>query len=429
MTLLSRRKHAKRCHSRSRRIIKKSLRKKSCRRKRRTGDGGGNDDDPVKFFETLLDSNKTIALNREVTTSTRQFFTEFFTKFRATSVTIDKSQIQKSDNISNYDFLHYIDSRIRSDVSEQIQHTYFYHTYVDRPIKIYISANTKKDENKISKYLQMMVFWLHIVSQYTNKHVCNSETLTIIVILSDLKKAVPSPSCETECTIEKPMVNTGFSDKCRQIVIYRKEEWFKVFVHETFHNYGLDFVTYSNSKVCQQLLEFFKIEENLEVKLFEAYTESWARIINCLLLAYDNEKTNLGRFIELAERNIQLERLNAYFQMCKILHYMNLRFENLKTYTEETSNLSYYFFCAILYSDYQDYIQWSYTNNTPKRILQFDNDYSTDKQTNFANFIMLKSESNSFKTNLKYFKKLFSSASPHNYLYTYMKKSLLTRVV
>ena len=32
------------------------------------------------------------------------------------------------------------------------------------------------------------------------------------------------------------------------------------------------------------------------MKLREAYTESWARIINALLLAYDHEKTDFDIF-------------------------------------------------------------------------------------------------------------------------------------
>ena len=53
---------------------------------------------------------------------------------------------------------------------------------------------------------------------------------------------------ETLCinVLEPININGGVSNVCvknslSEIVIFRREEWFKVLIHETFHNYGLDF--------------------------------------------------------------------------------------------------------------------------------------------------------------------------------------------
>ena len=69
--------------------------------------------------------------------------------------------------------------------------------------------------------------------------------MNIYIFLTDLKKKLPE---HTGQEIGKINVNTGFTMTCRpksNIVIYRKEEWFKVLIHETFHNFGLDFFVYN----------------------------------------------------------------------------------------------------------------------------------------------------------------------------------------
>lgn len=435
MTLLSKRRstrRTKRCRS-SRRRSRRSVRIKTRRSPRRHLDGSKSKDDGqvVKFFEDLLENDTSIIKPTILPKPMTKFYKEFFRKFQYVSVNIDINQIEKvafKQNRSS-DMTNYIDRRMRNDVMNQMKQTFLYNTEIRRPIHIQISVdNESENENDIAKYLTMIVFWLSVVVQYTDDNVCN-KPLSIIIFMSSLKKSLPSVTCLEECEIQKPMVNTGYSVKCDHIVIYRREEWFKVFVHETFHNYTLDFFENTSNDVVPQLREYFGIQRKLEVRLFEAYTESWARIMNALLLAYDNEKKSLDKFMKLADRNIQLERLNSYYQTCKILNYMNLSLDKLEYYNEETSNLSYYFFVSMLYSDYQEYIQWSYGNNASGRILQFDNDNSEEKQDKFKDLIIKKFESDTFKKNIKHFQTFFDKKPAKTTLTTYMKKSLLTREV
>lgn len=437
MTLLSKRRNTRRCRSKSKRMrrrSRRSVRIKTRRSPRRYLDGGKSKDDGqvVKFFEDLLENDTSIIKPTILPKPMTKFYKEFFKTFQSVSVNIDINQIEKVAFKQNRsaDMTNYIDRRIRNDVMNQMKQTFLYNTEIRRPIHIQISVdNSYETEKDIAKYLTMIVFWLNVVVQYADDNVCNKQPLSIIILLSSLKKKLPSVSCLKECEIRKPMVNTGYSVKCDHIVIYRREEWFKVFIHETFHNYTLDFFENTSNDVVPQLRKYFGIVKKLQVRLFEAYTESWARIMNALLLAYDNEKKSLDTFMKLADRNIQLERLNSYYQTCKILNYMNMSLDKLEHYNEETSNLSYYFFVSMLYSDYQEYIQWSYLNNASGRILQFDNDNSEEKQGKFKNFIIKKFESDTFKKNIKYFQTFFEKKPAKTTLTTYMKKSLLTRQV
>jgi hypothetical protein len=187
-----------------------------------------------------------------------------------------------------------------------------------------------------------------------------------------------------------------------------------------------------DQKQEKEVASLFGITKPIIIRLFEAYTESWARMLHSMLIAYDIEKDNLSKFIKLADKNIRLERMNAYFQTSKIIKYMKLDeymnedMDNLKTYKEDTSNLSYYFIVCILYSDYQSYIQWCRSHNSPN-ILQFDNG-KEDQQQKFVTFIkQKKSLENEFKQKIKYYSKTFFKSVTDGYLYRYMRKSLLEK--
>jgi len=73
----------------------------------------------------------------------------------------------------------------------------------------------------------------------------------------------------THNNILKPIhVNGGVSDTCQtsgKIIIYRKEEWFKVFIHETMHNYGLDFSTLNITNANIKLQKIFTIQKDVKI--------------------------------------------------------------------------------------------------------------------------------------------------------------------
>ena len=71
------------------------------------------------------------------------------------------------------------------------------------------------------------------------------DLVSIHLFMTDFKKEIPKSTVDV---IDVMNVNSGLSDVCQrdsEIIIYRKEEWFKVFIHETFHSLGLDFSNYS----------------------------------------------------------------------------------------------------------------------------------------------------------------------------------------
>jgi hypothetical protein len=199
--------------------------------------------------------------------------------------------------------------------------------------------------------------------------------------------------------------------KNSEIVVFRKEEWFKVFMHETFHNFALDFSDMNTSASHSKILSIFPV--NSDVNLFEAYTEFWARIMNVLFCSYfntkatknkdkdkdkdkDNDKDkSINDFLKNTEYFMNLEIMYAFFQMIKVLHFMNLEYRQLyeqdiqsdtirKTlYKENTNVLSYYVITMILIFNYQPFLSWCNTNNTS--LLQFKK--TTPSQASFCDFI------------------------------------------
>lgn len=178
-------------------------------------------------------------------------------------------------------------------------------------------------------------------------------------------------------------VNTAFTWSCNnslhnEMNIYREEEWFKVFIHECFHMFGLDFSYLSNLNIHNNILsKLFNI--NINFKFFESYTETWAIILNSLYIAYNtsykvksfhNWNINIiKKFLNI----IQQERYFSLFQTCKILKYSNINLINNNNninYTENTPIFSYFILKSMLLFNINHFLEWCDINNT--NYLQFN---------------------------------------------------------
>jgi hypothetical protein len=253
--------------------------------------------------------------------------------------------------------------------------------------------------NKYNNYVDNMLAWLYIINQYADKTCSNK--LDIFVYHTSLTKNLPKSSIEI---LNENNVNTAFTRTCpkdAEIVVFRQEEWFKVFMHETFHSMALDFSDMNDTLCNSKILAIFPVES--DVNLFEAYTEFWARIMNVLFCSYfhTRDKNNLNDLLLNAEYFINLELTYSLFQMIKILHFMNMEYRNLyekntvsdnirKTlYKEDTSVLSYYIITFILLFNFQSFLLWCKTNNTS--LIQFKKTQAN--QDSFCKFIEKKYKS------------------------------------
>lgn len=228
--------------------------------------------------------------------------------------------------------------------------------------------------DKYTEYVKNMYIWLSICGSYTSQK-CASTSLDIYIYHTPFSKKIPNSMMTT---LGCEQVNTAFTLHCApagEIVVYREEEWFKVFIHETFHSFGLDLGVNVPKTLLNSLRILFPIETDYSPA--EAYAETWARIMNCAMCVFCAlpNKKEFAMFIKNMDYCLQVERLFALYQCNKILKFMGLSYTDLFDLTDEKSYLrrslykeathvfAYYILTAILMNDYEGFLLWCNTHN------------------------------------------------------------------
>lgn len=232
---------------------------------------------------------------------------------------------------------------------------------------IYDKINIKKLNNCVKAMLQI----LQVIKNISNnkktstnmKKLCNIDGLQINIFLTPFIKELELNSNKV---LGASNINSGLTYPCLkngEIYIYRKHEFFKVFIHETLHSYNVDkllHTNYNSNNYYQSLINTFNINENAKsyskIGLNESITEFWAFIIHVFTYCYYNTN-NFNKLIELFERFYKCEVIHSTFQVAKILHANNINYvqflstitKNSTTLYNETSHiLSYIFFKTLL---------------------------------------------------------------------------------
>ena len=276
-----------------------------------------------------------------------------------------------------------IRTHINNTALRRISYTF---SLFERKINIQFIVEDRDKDVQIEFYnhcVKKMIVWLYVVNEYAS-NVC-SRDLTIYLYFTSLTKSLPTSNIDI---LNEMNVNTAFTSTCptgtSEIVIFRKEEWFKVFIHETFHNFALDFSDMHISNIHNRIRSTFKVSS--DINLFEAYTEFWAEIMNCAFCSYtmigyteglsqSEDIVRFERFFAHFEYLIQIEIAYSFFQLVKVLHFMGLQYSDLYStskhseysrsalYKEKTNVLSYYIITCVLLSNWQQFLSWCSTNN------------------------------------------------------------------
>jgi hypothetical protein len=289
------------------------------------------------------------------------------------------SQIIKPKNFSSQSF----PEEIRNHIDElSITEICYNFSLFNRNIKLYFTTEDDNIESKLgdyNKHVDSIVMWLYILNEYVSKQ-CASN-LIVYFYFTSLEKRLPNSNIQI---LNENNVNTAFTTTCpkdAEIVVYRKEEWFKVFIHESFHNFALDFSDMNNTECTNYILNIFPVQS--EVNLYESYTEFWAEMINALFCSFFSlkNKNDVEIFLSNSEFFINFERTYSFFQLTKALRFMGLSYTDLYSknihrkalretlYKEKTNVLSYYVIKTILMNNYQDFLYWCTKNNLS--LLQF----------------------------------------------------------
>jgi len=297
---------------------------------------------------------------------------QHYFKFNIKKIT-NHNQISKPKSFNSNSFPDIVRKHILQSTAYELN--YMFSIY-DRSIKINFIVEDNNVELKLEtyhKYVDAIIMWLYILNLYSSKSCSN--TLVMYLYFTSLEKKLPSSNI---FVLDQINVNTAFTTTCprdSEIVVFRKEEWFKVFIHETFHNFALDFSDMDNTKYHKHILDIFKVKS--DVNLYESYTEFWAEIINALFCSFFSlkDKTNIDEFLDYSEFFINFERTYSFFQMIKALNFMGLNYNDLYSnthnsiilrdnlYKENTHILSYYIIKCILMNNYQGFLSWCKSNN------------------------------------------------------------------
>ena len=272
-------------------------------------------------------------------------------------------------------------------------------------VNVYYGLFKKGDFNKLGKIKKEILEALKIIKfcmLYMNLK--SMKELNIYLYLTDYDKKLPRNPVlilnETNC-------NSAVTFACAttgRLLIYRKEEWKKVLIHELFHSLCLDFSGIKYDCLKTNIKKIFDVESDFE--LSESYSEFWATILNSCFISYNllDNTNDVENFLLFTDFCIQLERMFSLFQMIKILHYMGLRYDNLYKndtlsssfkkilYKEDTNVLCYYVIKTILLFYNDDFLKWCLINNN--NIIKFDK--NQQNLTNFFKFIKDKYDSNLF---------------------------------
>ena len=242
--------------------------------------------------------------------------------------------------------------------------------------KITLTFFTFKNETNFAiydKYAKQVFMLIAILTHYSSSE-C-SKSLNIFIYLTDFKRIIPD---NNYTILGSYNVNGGFTttcDKNSEIVVYRKEEWFKVLIHEAFHNLGLDFSKMNTNQFHSKIKQIFPI--NSKFNIFESYCEFWARILNSAFCSYNviDNKNDKDAFKTFLDFFIQIERLFSLFQCNKILKFLGISYQNLyetdngshiareNLYKEKTNVFAYYIVTAFLLDNYVNVMNWCNKNN------------------------------------------------------------------
>ena len=157
--------------------------------------------------------------------------------------------------------------------------------------------------------------------------------------------------------IDQICANTAFTTGCvleaTNIHIFREEEWFKVLMHETFHNLGLDFIDLNDAKVNTEIRSVFPVSIT-DFRYYETYAELWAEILNVIFIVFLSDlpkkkgRLPVVKWISTVEKMMEIEMRFTMFQAKKILAHSKMKYTDLFIpekavhYHEDTQIFSYY---------------------------------------------------------------------------------------
>ena len=254
----------------------------------------------------------------------------------------------------------YMSKRVQKHISEKL-HCKFVRQYIfDKTrMEVTIYAQNKSfDFDELYSVLDFYVFVLNRVVRGAAGPVVPVIHLTLY--LTNLKKQFPA---KANVVLDEDNINSGVTlwendpEPNRKIVIYRKEELYKVLLHELIHYYSIDFHAYDPSYDVY-LMKLFGISVAAPRKnprnplaLYESYTDSIACYGHLLThMLFKGEPTDRASVMG----RVATEARFFTTQAAKVWKYGKLK--------EDTHAFSYYIVKAAIYRRFDAFMDLLATN-------------------------------------------------------------------
>jgi hypothetical protein len=204
-----------------------------------------------------------------------------------------------------------------------------------------------------STLFNILNYYIFVLNKLNHKPV-----FKLILYLTNLKKLFPQ---NPEQVLNEDNVNSGvtiFNDNEKSIIIYRKEEIYKVLLHEMIHFYEIDFHNYDTlydkyfiTKYGIQVNQPYKNRNN-PLALYESYTDTvacYGHIITNVLFKNDKNLSD-NALLSIIKETLEKEIKHYKLQASKVLKFSNLR--------EDTHCFSYYIAKACIFSNFNKFIEF-----------------------------------------------------------------------
>ena len=240
--------------------------------------------------------------------------------------------------------------------SKTMKYVYNYEGVVHaKPIRIHVYTKTKCD---CSPHARKIVLLMLFLLPFSNL-LCSS-TIEINLVLCDAKKKLPKRGE----VIGPKHLNSGYCFRCMPgtgITVYRKEEWLKVLIHESFHYLGLD-SSLEKPEYNAAVKRMFRVQS--DINLPEAYCETWARMLNVYISAFYLNPANYGSTVS---ELLEIEKYYSWHQMMKILKFMGMTYEDLfvrnNKFKEKTNVFAYIILTNQLMQRSHEFVEWCAQHN------------------------------------------------------------------
>lgn len=269
-------------------------------------------------------------------------------------------------------------------------------------IYLYFPASDNSQRAQIIDYFEDCInkihLWLHFIVPNI-KGDCSKKS-TFYLLLTHFTKVLPSHNSP----ITYKHVNSAFTTSCSpetSIYIFRQEEWFKVLLHECFHCFGFDFSHYNNFEVEDKIKKVFKVDNDLGIRVYEAYVELWAEVLNIIFVSFLKTKDKKS-YLFLVEHLLNKELSFTLFQCNKILNHLKFSYNQINNAKcdsvvyKETCNLTaYYFLKAVLFADLRKFESWCKKHNAGLFVFKKEN------MLTFVDFIIEHSKTTNLMKSMK----------------------------